>query len=116
MNPFSKGGRTRFAADGARSATLASLNRQPGGEVLRNRIFVGLLFAAVSIAMVGLALILIDAFLEGKGKLSLDLITGSTSNDPDRAGFQQAILGTIWLIGFVILLVVPVGVVRGGPR
>jgi phosphate transport system permease protein len=110
VSRFPTSPRTRAAADGARSATLASLNRQPGGELLKNRIFVSFLFIAVSIAMVGLALILIDAFLEGKGKLSLDLITGSTSNDPDIAGFQQAILGTLWLIGFVILLVVPLGV------
>jgi phosphate transport system permease protein len=90
--------------------TLAALNRQPGRELLTNRVFVGFLFAAVGVALVGLALILIDAFLEGKGKLSLDLITQSTSNDPDIAGFQQAILGTLWLIGFVILMVVPLGV------
>jgi phosphate transport system permease protein len=98
------------AAEGARSATLASLNRQPGAELRKNRVFVGFLFVAVGIALVGLALILIDAFLEGKGRLSLDLITGSTSTNPDIAGFQQAILGTLWLIGFVILLVVPLGV------
>jgi phosphate transport system permease protein len=110
MNRFRPGGRTRFAADGARKATLASLNRQPGGEVLRNRMFAGLLFVAVAVALVSLGLILIDAFLEGKGKLSSDLITGSTSNNPDIAGFKQAILGTIWLIGFVILMVVPLGV------
>jgi phosphate transport system permease protein len=102
--------RTRAAAEGARSATLASLNRQPGAELRKNRIFVGCLFLAVGIALVGLALILIDAFLEGKGRLSLDLITGSTSTDPEIAGFKQAILGTLWLIGFVILLVVPLGV------
>jgi phosphate transport system permease protein len=102
--------RTQAAAEGARSVTLAALNRQPGAELRKNRIFVGLLFVTVGIALVGLALILIDAFLEGKGKLSLDLITGSTSSDPDKAGFQQAILGTLWLIGFVILMVVPLGV------
>jgi len=105
-----KSGRVRFAADGARAATLASLHRQPGGEVLRNRIFAGLLVAAVSIALLGLALILIDALLEGRGRLSLDLITGSTSSDADKAGFQQSILGTLYLIGFVILMVVPLGV------
>ncbi len=110
MSRFPTSPRTKAAAAGARSATLASLGRQPGGELLRNRIFAGFLFVAVGVALVGLALILIDAFLEGKGKLSLDLITGSTSSDPDGAGFQQAIFGTIWLIGFVVLLVVPLGV------
>jgi phosphate transport system permease protein len=107
---FPSSPRTRAAAEGARSATLASLTRQPGREVVRNRIFAGLLLVAVGIALAGLALILVDAFIEGKGKLSWDLITGSTSNDADKAGFQQAILGTVWLIGFVVLLVVPLGV------
>ena len=110
MTRFQRGGRAEVAAEGARATTLASLHRQPGSDVLRNRIFVGLLFVALSVAMVGLALILIDAFIEGKGKLSLDLVTKSTSSDPDTAGFQQAILGTIWLIGFVMLMVVPLGV------
>jgi phosphate transport system permease protein len=103
-------GRVRFAVRGARGATLGALGRQPGGHVLRNRIFFGLLFAAVSVALLGLALILIDAFLEGRGRLSLSLITDSTSNDADNAGFQQAIVGTLYLIAFVILLVVPLGI------
>jgi phosphate transport system permease protein len=103
-------GRVRFAVRGARGATLGALGRQPGGQVLRNRIFFGLLFAAVSVALLGLALILIDAFLEGRGRLSLSLITDSTSNDADNAGFQQAIVGTLYLIAFVILLVVPLGI------
>jgi len=65
---------------------------------------------AVSIALLGLALILIDAFLEGRGKLSWNLITGSNSSDADKAGFEQAIWGTLYLIGFVILMVVPLGI------
>jgi len=102
--------RVRLATAGARSATLAALARQPRADAAKNRIFVALLFLAVGVALLGLALILIDAFLEGKGRLSLDLITGSNSNNPDKAGFKQAILGTLWLIGFVVLLVVPLGV------
>jgi phosphate transport system permease protein len=103
-------GRSRFAASGARAATLGALGRQPTSHVLRDRIFVGLLFTAVSIALLGLALILIDAFLEGQGKLSTNLITGSNSSDADKAGFEQAIFGTLYLIGFVILMVVPLGI------
>ena len=105
-----KSGRARFAASAARSATIAALERQPGGHALRSRLFTGLLFAAVSIALLGLALILVDAFLEGKGKLSSGLITGSTSSNAAEAGFQQAIIGTLYLIGFVILMVVPLGI------
>jgi phosphate transport system permease protein len=103
-------GRLRFAVEGARSATLGSLGRQAGGDALRNRIFLGLLSATVSIALLGLALILIDAWLKGHGRLSLDLITQPPSSDGSKAGFAQPIMGTLYLIGFMLLMVIPLGV------
>jgi phosphate transport system permease protein len=103
-------GRVRFAAGGARSATLGALGRQPSSQVLRNRIFLGLLVVAVSMALLGLALILIDALLKGRNSLSLDLVTNPTSPNAERAGFKVAILGTLYLIGLMILMVVPVGI------
>lgn len=109
-DPETRSERTRLAAAGARSATLATLNRQPGREVVKNRAFLALLLLAVAIALLGLALILIDAFVEGRGRLSLNVITGSNSSEASEAGFKQAILGTVYLIGFVILMVVPIGV------
>jgi phosphate transport system permease protein len=103
-------GRVRFAAEGARSATLGALDRQPGGQTLRNRMFFGLIFAALCVALLGLALILIDAFRKGQSRLSLDLVTSQTSANAENAGFRGAILGTLYLIGFMVLMVVPVGV------
>jgi phosphate transport system permease protein len=110
--PGRQSGRVRFAAEGAKSATVGSLGREPGGHVLRDRIFVGLLFLAVSIAMLGLALILIDALLKGRGRLGLDLLTNPPSSKEGgiHAGFAQPIMGTGYLIGFMILMVVPLGV------
>jgi len=101
-----KTGRVRLAVAGARSATRASLDRQPGGQVVRNHIFLALLLLAVSIALLGLALM----FIEGRGSLSFGLVTSSNSSDASQAGFQQAIVGTLYLIAFVILMVVPLGV------
>jgi phosphate transport system permease protein len=103
-------GRTRFAAEGARAATLGALGRQHHSHVLRNRLFLGLLVVAVSVALLGLALILIDAFLTGRSRLSLELLTNPTSPNAERAGFKVAILGTLYLIGLMILMVVPVGI------
>jgi phosphate transport system permease protein len=105
-----KSGRVRLAVAGARSGTRASLDRRPGGQIVRNHIFLALLLLAVSIALLGLALILIEAFIEGRGSLSFGLITNSNSSDASQAGFQQAIIGTLYLIAFVILMVVPLGV------
>jgi phosphate transport system permease protein len=100
--------RARTAANGARSATLAALQRQPGGHVLRNRIFLGALFVAISVALLGLTLILIDAFLKGRGALSPSLLTNTPGDDP--IGYRPAILGSTYLIGFMVLMVVPLGV------
>jgi phosphate transport system permease protein len=102
--------RTRLAVAGARSVTAAAFEKQPRGDVAKNRVFWALLLLAVSIALIGLAALLIDAFLEGKDRLSLNLLTEPTSRIADQAGYRGAILGSLWLIGGVILLVVPVGV------
>jgi phosphate transport system permease protein len=101
-------GRVRSAASGARSATAAALARQPGGKLLRNRIFLGVLFVAVSVALLGLVLILIDALLRGRSLLSLELVLNTPGDDP--LGYRPAILGTLQLVGFMILIVVPIGV------
>ena len=102
-------GRARLAAGGARAATLAGLGRQRGGQTLRNQLFLVLLYLAVGIALLGLALILIDAIIKGSGRLSLSIITNSPSSIGTKAGFAQPILGTLYLIGFMIVLVVPIG-------
>jgi phosphate transport system permease protein len=102
--------RVRLAVAGARSATAAGLQRSERGEAVKSRIFHAVLFLAVSFALLGLAALLIDAFVEGHGRLSLSLITSENSTDPAQAGFKTAILGTLYLIFFVILLVVPLGI------
>jgi phosphate transport system permease protein len=103
-------GRTRFAAGAAHEATVNALGRQPGGAVLRNRLFLGLILVMVSSALFGLALILFQSLRSGWPALSPDLLTKPTSQNAERAGFKVAILGTLWLIGLMVLMVVPVGV------
>jgi phosphate transport system permease protein len=102
--------RVRLAVAGARSATKAGLQRQERGEAVKSRIFHALLFLAISFALLGLAALLVDAFIEAEGRLSFNLITSENSAIPEQAGFKTAILGTLYLIFFVILLVVPLGV------
>jgi phosphate transport system permease protein len=102
--------RTRAAAAGARAATLGSLNKQPAKTVVSNRIFQGILLATIAIALIGLIALLVDAFVEGEGRLSFSLITDSTSRIADQAGFRQAILGSLWLVGLMVVMVVPLGV------
>jgi phosphate transport system permease protein len=102
--------RTRFAVAGARSATAAAVHGQPTREIVKSAVFFGALVLAVTLALVGLAALLIDAFVEGQGRLSWGLITNDNSSVAAEAGFRQAILGTIYLILFVVLMVVPIGI------
>jgi phosphate transport system permease protein len=102
--------RTRIAAEGARAATIGSLTRQPRTVVAANRAFRLFLYGALAVALIGLVALLVDAFVEGQPRLSFDLITDSTSRIAENAGFRQAILGSLWLVGLMVLMVVPLGV------
>jgi phosphate transport system permease protein len=102
--------RTTLAAAGARSVTEQMLGDQPRKDVVRNNIFAALLFLAIAIAMVGLALLIIDNLVAGWPRLNMDLFTQGSSSLPATAGLRSALIGTLWIIGFVILFIVPVGV------
>ena len=109
MNESVRSERTRLAVAGARSVTLG-LSRQPQLDVAKGNAFLALLLLAMSIALLGLALLLIDAFVDGSGRFGLSLFTEKASSLPANAGFQDAILGTLWVIGGVIVFCVPIGV------
>jgi phosphate transport system permease protein len=102
--------RAQVAVTGARGVTREVLSDQPRGDVVRNTIFASLLFLTIAIALAGLALLLGDAIVDGWDRLNLDLITQGTSSIPENAGLRSAIIGTVWIIGFVILFIVPIGV------
>lgn len=106
--PF--GSRARSAAEGARAATLGSLYRQPRRVTVANRAFRLLLYSTIAIALIGLVALLVDAFIKGEPRLSLSLITDSTSRIAENAGFRQAILGSLMLVALMALMVIPLGV------
>lgn len=102
--------RTRLAAAGARAGTAEFLADQPTGDKARGNAFVLLIFGALSLALLGLAILLIYIFVDGWPRFGIDLFTEKGSGFPAEAGFQNAILGTLWVIGGVILICVPLGV------
>jgi phosphate transport system permease protein len=102
--------RARLAVAGARAGTAAVVRGQPRKDVVKNTLFSALLFAAILFALLGLAALLIQAFVKGEPRLGLDLITDSSSSDPTIAGYRQAIIGSLMLIAGVIVLVVPLGI------
>jgi phosphate transport system permease protein len=78
--------------------------------VRKSILFQALLYLAMGVAMLGLALLVIDAFVEGSSRFGLDLFTEPTSGLPEESGFQNAILGTLFVIAGVIVMTVPLGV------
>jgi phosphate transport system permease protein len=103
--------RTRLAVAGARATVGAVLRNQPRGDVIRNQLFAGALLLAILIALAGLIAILTQAAIKGAPALSLDVINNPPSTvNPDQAGFRPAIIGSLEIIAFVILFIVPVGV------
>jgi len=103
-------GRAGLAITGARGVTKEMLSDQPRKDVIRNTIFASLLFLAIAIALAGLCLLIGKNLVQGWSRLNLDLITQNASSDPAQAGLRNAIIGTLWIMAFVILMLVPLGV------
>ena len=65
---------------------------------------------AVIIGVGGLVVLLAQVFIEGIPWLSWDFLTNYPSRKAELAGIRAAILGTIWLMAFVGIFTIPVGV------
>jgi phosphate transport system permease protein len=103
--------RTRLATAGAHAAVVKSLGRQPSRDLWAGRLFLVALLVAVGIALLGLVGVILQSAIKGAPAFSLDLFTeGPSRVNPDSAGFRPAIIGSLFLIGGVILLIVPIGV------
>lgn len=103
--------RTRVAVGGARDVTEAMLSQGDRAKKVRGTIFVGILLLGLSIALISIAAMITWAFIAGWPRLGVNLFTNVPSVvNPDNAGYRTAILGTLYVIGGVILLIVPLGV------
>jgi phosphate transport system permease protein len=102
--------RAQIAIAGARGVTAGVLSDQPRKDVVRNALFGSLLFLGIVVALAGLALLIGDNLVKGWPRLNADLLTNGTSSLPANAGLRTAIIGTLWIMAFVILFIIPIGV------
>lgn len=103
--------RTRLAVTGARAVTESAFGERPRGDRMRNTLFLVLLLLGLGVALAGLAALIIWAIVEGAGRVNVDLFTqGPSTLDIESAGYRTAILGSLYVIGGVIVLIVPLGV------
>lgn len=103
--------RTTLAASGARAATLNALQSSSHRDRAIHVLFMAFMLLALGIALIGLASLIVFMAIRGGPRLEWGLFTNVPSTiNPGMAGFRTAILGTLYLIGGVILLIVPLGV------
>ena len=92
------------------SAEAVSLRSRERGPKIRGRAFYALLLVSTAIGFVLLGTLLVDVFQKGVPYLDGVLLTEPPSASPERAGARPAILGTIYTMGLLLAMVVPVGV------
>ena len=81
------------------------------GTPLRDRLFMWLLFVSLAIGVFTLAVLLTYVTIKGWPRLDIRLFTNMPSvRDPENAGAQSAITGTLWVISFTALVALPTGV------
>ena len=68
------------------------------------------MFACLGLAMLMLAVLLVDIAIDGAPNLTWSFITSFSSITAADSGIQAGLWGTIWLMGVCALFIVPVGV------
>ena len=77
-------------------------------------IFLFAMWGALAFAVLCLAVLIVDAFVDGVTRLDGNLFTRYSSQVlPERAGARAAILGSAWVIATTALMAIPLGVAAG---
>lgn len=89
----------------------SGLVRQGRESNWKSVFFVALLWFSIVIALVTLAALLLHSIVQGWPRLDWNLLSNMPSSlNLEESGMQSAILGTLFVIGGLIVTVVPVGV------
>jgi phosphate transport system permease protein len=72
--------------------------------------FRGALWLSLAVGIGTLIILLVSVFADGASRLDQDLIFHFPSSNPEIAGAQSAIMGTVWVVGLTALITVPLGV------
>jgi phosphate transport system permease protein len=77
---------------------------------LWGKIFAGFCIFATSLGLVVLAFLIYQVVSDGSSRLNLDLFKLYPSRRPLESGYRAAILGSIAMLSYVLVLVIPLGV------
>lgn len=91
-------------------STVRPIGQLPGGDRLRGTLFRLALLLSLAVGLITLVVLLVDVLVEGSSRLDGDLLSRFPSGNPDLAGAQSAIWGTIWVVGLTGAFCVPIGI------
>lgn len=92
------------------ASSSADFDARPKKRRFVGQVFLWFCFGATSLAVVLLAILLVDILRHGAGRLSVEFLTHYPSRFPERAGIKSALFGTMWVVGFTGVLSFPLGV------
>ena len=98
------------AASGASGRGGAAIPASSGGDRVRGGVFRAALIACIVISGALLVTLLADVAVDGVGVIDTNFLTSPSSFNPEIAGIEPALYGTLWLMAGCILFIVPVGV------
>jgi phosphate transport system permease protein len=93
------------------SARPAQLQRRRSlGAEVKTGAFRAVLWLSLAVGFATLGILLVSMLIKGLPRLDWTLLSGEPSSDPAIAGARPAIFGTLWLVGLVLLMAVPIGI------
>jgi phosphate transport system permease protein len=92
------------------SATSEAIGQATASRRTKDLLFRLGMFVCLGLAMLMLAVLLVDVAVDGVKDLTWDFVTSFSSINADQSGIQAALWGTIWLMAVCALFIVPVGV------
>jgi phosphate transport system permease protein len=96
---------------GASASEPVSLTSNRGWRHrVRDGAFRGAVTGSIIVSLVVLVTLILQSLIKGWPRLNLTLFTNFPSSFPERAGIQSAIFGTLWMVGIVFVVAIPVGV------
>ncbi|NJO66795.1 MAG: phosphate ABC transporter permease PstA [Leptolyngbyaceae cyanobacterium RM1_405_57] len=78
-----------------------------------DQVFAVVVWIAVLIALAVLTSLLLDVKIDGLPRLSWDFLTSLPSRNPEQAGILSALVGSLWLLGLVVCIGLPIGIGAG---
>lgn len=88
----------------------AQFNTRDDARRRNGRIFAVVCFLATVVGVIFLAILLIDLFRDGSGRLTAQFLKSGPSRLASNAGIKPALLGSLWLLALTAMISFPLGV------